>query len=76
MQFLDWNGSGGLDPQDIATTVGMGLTDDEPESGSTQDGPPEPSEHRSGSSSSGCLPVLAGVIGAVIIFSIIITSIT
>ena len=61
MRFIDWNGSGRLDPSDIATSVGIDVAQKENE----EDQREEPKQKKpvdSKSSEAGCLTVIALIV--------------
>ena len=60
MRFLDYNGSGGLDPRDIATSVAVEETTGEEKADNTR--PPNPLESNAGCATMAAfmaLPILA-----------------
>ena len=73
MPFIDWNGSGGLDSQDIATSVVMEVANEESGDEPSSD---ELREYRGDPSASGCLSTMVSVVGAAFLVGAIMKIVT
>ncbi|MBQ9002853.1 MAG: hypothetical protein IJ087_13460 [Eggerthellaceae bacterium] len=73
MPYIDWNGSGGLDPQDINTSVVMEVVDDESDDNPGGD---ESQGHHDHSSASGCLSTMTSIVGVALLVGVAIKTVT